>query len=171
MAGTLWRRWRWYALVLLIVLLDQCSKSWVQANFFLYQRVDLLPVLDLALVYNKGAAWSFLSDAGGWQRTVLTAISAVVSVVLALWICRITDGRGGENKLLLWSLVLILGGAIGNLIDRVLLGEVVDFILFHYRDWHFPVFNAADSAITVGAFLMLYDSYCDWRNERAAGSE
>ena len=148
-------RWGWYALAAIIIVLDQLSKYWVQISFFEFERINLLPVLDFTLVYNKGAAWSFLSEAGGWQRWLFTAISAVVSVVLVIWIHRLV----AVQKLLLIALTLILAGAVGNLIDRVLLGKVVDFVLFYYDGHYFPAFNLADSAITVGAIFMLADVF------------
>lgn len=148
-------RWSWYILALVIVVLDQLSKYWVQISFFEGERVNLLPILDFTLVYNKGAAWSFLSDAGGWQRWLFTAISSVVSVVLVVWIHRLV----AIQKILLIALTLILAGAVGNLIDRVLLGKVVDFVLFYYDGHYFPAFNVADSAITLGAIFMLIDVF------------
>lgn len=144
---------RWYALAVLIIALDQLSKYLVQAHFELYERLPLLPFLDFTLVYNEGAAWSFLSNAGGWQRWLFTAISSVVSVVLVVWLSRVTR----HEKMLCLALAAILGGAVGNLIDRVLLGKVVDFVLVYHGDWYFPAFNIADSAITLGAAAMLLD--------------
>lgn len=145
----------WYGLVIALVIADQLSKYWVQASFFEGERLNLLPILDFTLVYNEGAAWSFLSDAGGWQRWLFTAISSVVSVVLIVWIYRLERSQ----LLLLMALTLILSGAVGNLIDRVMLGKVVDFVLFYYDGWYFPAFNVADSAITVGAVFMLADVF------------
>ncbi|MEZ7985336.1 MAG: signal peptidase II [Pseudomonadales bacterium] len=148
-------RWAWYALAAVIIVLDQLSKYWVQVSFFEFERINLLPILDFTLVYNKGAAWSFLSDAGGWQRWLFTGISSVVSIVLVIWIHRLV----AVQKLLLIALTLILAGAVGNLIDRVLLGKVVDFVLFYYDGYYFPAFNVADSAITIGAIFMLADVF------------
>lgn len=144
---------RWYALAVLIIALDQLSKYLVQVHFDLYERLPLLPFLDFTLVYNEGAAWSFLSDAGGWQRWLFTAISSVVSVVLVVWLSRATS----QEKILCLALAAILGGAVGNLVDRVLLGKVVDFVLVYHGDWYFPAFNIADAAITLGAAAMLLD--------------
>ena len=149
------RYWFWYGLAILLIVLDQITKHWVQLEFFEGQRVNLLPILDFTLVYNEGAAWSFLSDAGGWQRWLFTAISSIVSVVLVVWIYRLQRGQ----TLLLIALSLILAGAIGNLIDRVMLGKVVDFVLFYYNDWYFPAFNVADSVITLGAIFMIADIF------------
>ncbi len=157
-------RWGAYSLVLLLVLADQLSKAWVQANFVLGERLNLLPMLDFTLVYNEGAAWSILSDAGGWQRWFLSAISALVSVVLVVWIHRLRD----PQRLLLAALTLILAGALGNLVDRLQLGKVVDFVLVYYNDAYFPAFNVADSLITVGAILMIADMFL---NPEAAGED
>ena len=148
-------RWSWYALAIVIIVFDQLTKYWVQLSFFEGERVNLLPILDFTLVYNKGAAWSFLSDAGGWQRWLFTAISSVVSIVLVIWIHRLV----AIQKILLIALTLILAGAVGNLIDRIILGKVVDFVLFYYDGHYFPAFNVADSAITLGAIMMLIDVF------------
>ena len=148
-------RWSWYTLAIVIIVLDQLSKYWVQLSFFEGERVNLLPILDFTLVYNKGAAWSFLSDAGGWQRWLFTAISSVVSIVLVIWIHRLV----AIQKILLIALTFILAGAVGNLIDRIMLGKVVDFVLFYYDGHYFPAFNVADSAITLGAIMMLIDVF------------
>lgn len=156
----------WLLMAVLIVVFDQWSKQWIEANFFYGERLNVLPVFDLTLVYNEGAAWSFLSDAGGWQRWLLSAVSAIVSVVLVVWIMR----TPAQQRVLLVSLTLILGGAVGNLIDRVLFGHVIDFLLVYYEDHHFPVFNIADSAITVGAIFMLIDAFSDFRSTAADGS-
>ncbi len=157
-------RWAWYGLALFVIVFDQISKYWIQIHFFETERFNLLPILDVILVYNEGAAWSFLSDAGGWQRWLFTAISAVVSLVLIGWI-HVADQ---SQKLLLWSLGFILGGAVGNLIDRVVQGKVTDFVLFYYESWSFPAFNVADSAITIGAILMLVDAFYSSENTGAA---
>lgn len=146
--------WLFYTIAAVIVLLDQLSKHWVMASFELYQRMPIMPLLDFTFVYNEGAAWSFLSDAGGWQRYLLTAISAVMSVALIVWI-----KRSDPTWLQRLSLAFILGGAVGNLYDRAVWGKVVDFILVYYQDWSYPVFNLADSAITVGAIMLFIDMF------------
>ena len=110
---------------------------------------------NLTLQHNTGAAFSFLSDAGGWQRYFFSGIAVVISVALVIWLYRLP----AKQWLLALSLGLILGGALGNLWDRLVLGYVVDFISVHYRGWYFPAFNIADSAITVGAGCMLLDSF------------
>lgn len=152
----------WFGLSALVIILDQLSKQAILLNFDYGERLNLLPVFDLTLVYNYGAAWSFLSDAGGWQRWFFTIISAVVSVVLVVWIIRLVreaSESGAAQTLLLIALSLILGGAIGNLIDRAIYGYVIDFLLVYYQGHHFPVFNIADSAITVGAGFLLLDAF------------
>ncbi len=148
----------WLSVALAVIVVDQglkyymsnllplCKPGWCES-------IEILPIFKLTLLHNTGAAFNFLSDAGGWQRWLLAGVSAVVSIVIAIWLLRL-DRR---DKLLALSLALILGGAVGNLIDRALLGYVVDFIVVHYRDWYFPAFNVADSAISVGAALLILD--------------
>ncbi len=145
----------WLWLTALIVLLDQLSKYW--ANFVLDFAVPqfVIPGFDWLLLYNTGAAFSFLSDAGGWQRWFITGISSLVSLVLIIWLWRLSP----KQKLLAVSLAFILGGALGNLYDRVMLGYVIDFISVHYGPHRFPSFNLADSAINLGAFLMILDIF------------
>lgn len=140
--------------IVLVVLADQLTK-WMATHWLGYaQPVEVLPVLNWTLLHNKGAAFSFLSDAGGWQRWFFTAISVVVSLLFTVWMWRTPP----TQVLMRVSLALIIGGAIGNLIDRVLLGYVVDFISVHWQQqYFFPAFNLADSAITVGAGLMILD--------------
>lgn len=142
-------------LALLIITLDQATKL-LATNLLEYGRpVEVLPVLNWTLLHNTGAAFSFLSDAGGWQRWLFTLVSVTVSAVLVVWIFRL----GPRNRLQKLSLTLILGGALGNLWDRLLLGHVVDFIQVHYQDSYFPAFNIADSSITVGAVLLLIHAF------------
>lgn len=145
----------WYGLSLIIVILDQWTK-WLASSKLDYGRpLELLPFFNFTLWHNTGAAFSFLSDAGGWQRGFFAVVSAVVSVVLVVWMYRLPK----EQKLLMLALALILGGAVGNLYDRVALGYVVDFIDVYYKNTHFPAFNIADSAISVGAGIMLLDMF------------
>lgn len=145
--------WRWYALALLIVLLDQLSKFWVTANLTYGDPVVLTSFFNFTLLHNPGAAFSFLSDASGWQRWFFTIVAVVVSLVLVVWLARVSRAKPLESL----ALALVLGGAIGNVYDRIALGYVVDFIVVHYREYHFPAFNIADSAISVGAFLLIID--------------
>jgi len=145
---------RWYLLAAFIVVLDQLTKQWVSSIFSYGETLELLPFLNFTLVHNLGAAFSFLSDAGGWQRWFFAIISIVVSVVLVVWLSRLP----ARQNLLATALALVLGGAIGNLWDRVFLGYVVDFIDIYYQKYHWPAFNVADAAITIGAILLILES-------------
>ena len=146
-------RWLWVAVVVLI--LDQCTKLLVDAMLAMHQSVELLPFLALRKAYNSGAAFSFLSDASGWQRWFFIILALVVIVILLAWLRRLPPG----DKQVRLALVLILGGAAGNLVDRVVHGHVIDFIDFFYGSWHYPTFNVADSAIFIGACLLLLDVF------------
>ena len=150
----------WLIVSAVVVILDQWTKALALAHLEYGQPVKLLPVLNMTLQYNTGAAFSFLSDAGGWQRWFFSAVAIVVSLGICVWLARLPR----EEKLLALSLSLILGGAIGNLWDRLLLGHVVDFISVHYQRWYFPTFNVADSAVTVGAILMILDAILQGRD-------
>lgn len=141
----------WLGLSVFIVAIDQLSKWWINAHLVWGQVYPLLPFLNVRLAYNPGAAFSFLGDASGWQRSVLSVVTGIVVVVLTQWLRR--SGRGSTWMGL--SLSLIIGGAVGNLIDRIHLGYVIDFIDFHVNTWHFATFNVADAAISVGALLLL----------------
>lgn len=147
--------WRWYVLAALIVVLDQYTKGLASTQLQYGRPEVIFPWFNLTLQHNTGAAFSFLSDAGGWQRYFFSVISLVISAVLVVWLYVMSRGEW----LLALSLGLILGGALGNLWDRVALGYVVDFISVHYDRHYFPAFNVADSAITVGAACMLFDSF------------
>ena len=162
MSTSAWRSgWLWLPLAVVVIAVDQLSKAWI-VNHVTYGGIrTLLPVLDITLRYNRGAAWSMLDSASGWQRWLFSGLAAVVGVGLVYWLRRL-DGRA--QKLLSLSLALILAGALGNLIDRLVQGQVVDFILAHWNDAQFPAFNVADSAITVGAALMLLDAFTDRRS-------
>lgn len=144
---------RWLWLSLMVVLLDQASKQLIVASFMLYENQEILPVFNLTLVYNKGAAFSFLSDQPGWQRWFLAGVAAVVTLVMILWL----RGLKQHERLTAMALGLIIGGAVGNLIDRVLFGHVIDFLDFHFGQHHWPAFNVADSAISIGVAIMLYE--------------
>ena len=157
--------WAWLWLTVAVIALDQWTKWLIVQNFFEFQSVTLLPVLDLVRLHNEGAAFSFLSDASGWQRWMFTALGIGVSAVLVVWLKRLPS-RG--QHLLAAALALIVGGALGNVIDRILLGHVIDFIHVHYRQWYFPAFNVADSSITVGAGLLILDSLLSGRREAAS---
>jgi signal peptidase II len=146
-------KWLWISS--LVVVLDQITKYIADSNLDLRVPVEVFLGLNMTLCYNKGAAFSFLSNAGGWQRWFLMAISFVLSIVLVFWLRNVDKNR----KSLAWGLALILGGAIGNLIDRTLYGYVIDFIDVYYDYWHWPAFNIADSAITIGAGLLILDMF------------
>lgn len=150
----------WFGIAALIVGLDQWTKLLAEANLDYGRPVTLLPVLNFTLAYNTGAAFSFLSDAGGWQRWFFSAVAAAASLAICIWLARLPRGE----TLLAWGLSLILGGAIGNLWDRLALGHVVDFISVHYQGWYFPTFNVADSAVTVGAGLIILDAILQVRD-------
>jgi signal peptidase II len=154
--------WVWLPLTVIVIALDQLSKWWIVHHFAEYERLHLLPVLDITLWYNKGAAFSFLESASGWQRWLFTGLAFVVGIGLIGWMKRL---RGRSQWLLCCALSLILAGAVGNVIDRLALGHVVDFILAHWDNAYFPAFNVADSAITVGAAFLLFDA---WRESRGA---
>ena len=155
-------KWLWISGV--VLLLDQCSKLLADAMLGLHEAVDLLPVLAIRKAYNSGAAFSFLSDASGWQRWFFVVLAVVIILVLVTWLRRLPAGQVRTA----WSLSLILGGAAGNLIDRVVYGHVIDFIDVYYGSWHWPTFNVADSAITLGAGLLLLDAFLGSREERPA---
>ena len=144
----------WLGLSAGIVLIDQVTKWLVIDALTLYQRISILPVFDLVRLHNTGAAFSFLADASGWQNELFTGVAAIVSLGITWWLVTMpAEGR----RVLGLGLALVLGGAIGNIIDRVLYGYVIDFLLFYYKDWSYPAFNIADSAITCGVVMILYD--------------
>ena len=158
--------WRWLWLSVAVIVADQLAKSWIVHHFTPFERVRVLPVLDVILTYNTGAAFSFLSDASGWQRWVFVALAVGISGMLIAWLRRLrADGQG----LLACGLALIIGGALGNMIDRLLHGRVVDFILAHWGNHLFPAFNVADSAITIGAALVILDALFESHPRAQAG--
>ncbi|NMY53104.1 signal peptidase II [Pseudomonas sp. WS 5011] len=150
-------RLAWLWLSLLVFVVDQASKFWFDNNLSMYQQIVIIPdYFSWTLAYNTGAAFSFLADATGWQRWFFAAIAVVVSGVLVVWLKRL---KPGETWLAV-ALALVLGGALGNLVDRVVFGHVVDFILLHWhQQWYFPAFNVADMAITGGAILLALDMF------------
>lgn len=153
----------WWPLGVVMLLLDQVTKAWIEAGMTLHQSIYVLPVLDIVYARNPGAAFSFLADAGGWQRWAFT-IFAVVVTAFILWTLRRNPAAG--QRLQCAGLMLIASGAIGNAIDRVRHGYVVDFVAVHWKDAYFPAFNVADSCITVGAGLILLDALRQWRHEQ-----
>ena len=145
----------WFLLSIVVILLDQWSKWLAEISLIPYQPVPVLPLFNFTLAYNTGAAFSFLSDAGGWQRWFFISLTVIVVAVLVNWLWRMR----AEERLQAASISLVLGGAIGNLIDRVWLGHVIDFLDVYYGSYHWPIFNIADSAITVGVVLLIIDLF------------
>ena len=165
---------RWLGLSLLIVALDQLTKIIADGSLLMYKPVSVLPGFNFTLMYNPGAAFSFLSDADGWQRWFFTIIAMVVSVVILFWIHRVHR----DDKWQLAALSLILGGAIGNVIDRILYGHVIDFFDMYYRgtsclpgfsgylgECHWPAFNIADAAISVSVVILIIHSLFGYRKD------
>ena len=145
--------YRWLSLSALVIALDQLSKAWLSSHFVFGEGMPVTSFFNLVLAHNQGAAFSFLDDAGGWQRWMFSAIAVIASA----WIVWLLRKHGGQ-KLFCFGLAMILGGALGNLIDRIAYGYVVDFLDFYWNAYHFPAFNLADSAITCGAAVLLWDS-------------
>lgn len=155
--------WLWLSAA--VIVIDQITKYLIMENFAEFEEIMLLPVLDFMRLHNEGAAFSFLSGAGGWQRWLFTALGIGVSVGILVWLRRL-PARG--QHLLAASLALILGGALGNVIDRVVWGHVVDFVRVHYGEWYFPAFNVADSSITIGATLLILDNLLEYRRRKSS---
>jgi signal peptidase II len=145
--------WLWLTVIFLV--LDQVSKYWVSTNFSLYESVAIMPMFNFTYVHNEGAAFSFLSDAGGWQRWFFTVIATSISGLLVYWL----RGLNKSEKLLSIAYALVLAGAVGNLIDRVLYGYVIDFLDVYYQQYHWPAFNVADAAICIGAVLIIIEAF------------
>lgn len=146
---------RWLWLVLLVLVVDLGSKQWVMTHFQLGESLPLIPFFNLTYAHNYGAAFSFLADKGGWQRWFFTAIAVAIVVALLVLMYRSRAGQKLNNS----AYALIIGGAVGNLSDRLVHGYVVDFIDFFINDWHYPIFNLADSAICVGAALIVLEGF------------
>ncbi len=159
------RGWRWLPLTAVVIILDQLSKAWLAKHFTFDESIAILPMLNVTLRFNTGAAFSVLADASGWQRWLFAALAIAVAVGIAVWLYRLD---GVRQRLLAVSLSLVLAGALGNLIDRLRLGHVIDFVDVHWKDVHFPAFNVADSAITIGAILLLIDA---WRTGSRGGNK
>ena len=159
-------RWIWIALIFFIV--DQITKQ-VAVDYFVVEggRFEVMPFFNFTLAYNKGAAFSFLANQGGWQVFFFATISTVVSIGLLYWLYTLK----ASNRWLSISLSLIFSGAMGNLYDRVTLGKVVDFIDWHYASYHFPAFNVADAVIFLGAAMMLWDSFFHQQEENKSSSK
>ena len=151
----------WLAIAFVVIVLDQATKALIVARFALGDSVTVTPFFNIVRAHNTGAAFSFLAGASGWQRWffVILGIVAAIAIVVLL-------ARHGGQRLFAWALALILGGALGNVIDRLLHGHVVDFIQVHHAGWYFPSFNVADSAITIGAVCLIVDELLRVRRAR-----
>ena len=166
-----WRRlfggashWLWLAA--LVVIADQVTKTWINTTLRLYERVPVFDFLDIVHLRNEGAAFSILADASGWQRWFFTVLAAAVSIAIVVWLRRLP--RRGQSRL---AVGLVLGGAVGNVVDRVVHGAVIDFVYFYWGTWYFPAFNVADTAITIGAALLILDTLLAGRAEKRAAAQ
>lgn len=146
-------KWLWISAVTLV--LDQASKLAVDGSMQLFESIPLTSYFNLTYVHNTGAAFSFLAQAGGWQRWLFAGLAVIMSSIITVWLYRLQK----HETLMAVALSLVLGGAIGNLIDRVAYGYVIDFLEFYYQHWYWPAFNIADSAICIGVGLMLLESF------------
>ncbi|PKF54177.1 hypothetical protein CW748_16895 [Alteromonadales bacterium alter-6D02] len=155
-------RWLWLTVICLII--DQVTKIYVANNFSLYESIAVIPMFNLTYVHNEGAAFSFLSEAGGWQRWFFTAIAVTISCLLTYWLRALHK----TEKLLSIAYALVLSGALGNLIDRVAYGYVIDFLDVYYGNYHWPAFNIADAAICGGAMLIIYDAITNKDDQSSA---
>ncbi len=142
----------WLGIAAIVILLDQLSKITIAKLFTYGESLAVTPFFNLVLVYNKGAAFSFLATESGWQRYFFTAVGVVAALVIVYML-----RRNAGQRMFCWALALILGGAIGNVIDRILYGHVIDFLDVHFGGWHWPAFNIADSTIFIGAGLFIFD--------------
>ncbi|MCW8973761.1 MAG: signal peptidase II [Gammaproteobacteria bacterium] len=145
-------KWLWVSGV--VIVLDQLTKLWAGSALSYAEPMPVIPFFNLTLLHNTGAAFSFLSTAGGWQRWFFALTAVVVSAILLAWLKRLKPGQ----MWLALALALVLGGALGNVIDRLYFGYVIDFLDFYYNNWHWPAFNVADMAISVGAVMLIIDS-------------
>ena len=156
-------RWLWISL--LVIVVDQLSKLWIERTFELGDTIAVLPVLDIVRAHNTGAAFSFLAGAGGWQRWAFSVLAVGVSIALVFWLRKLALAT---HALLVFGLALILGGAIGNVIDRIEHGYVVDFVHAHWGAAYFAAFNVADAAISIGAVLVILDALLEGRSKKSA---
>lgn len=153
-------KWIWVAFVVIVV--DQLTKYIASTSLDMYQPIAVMPMFNWTLMHNPGAAFSFLANESGWQRWFFAVIAVVVSIVIFIWIKKLEQ----HEKWQAIALALILGGAIGNVIDRIWLGYVVDFIQVYYQQWYWPAFNIADSAISIGVAMIIIESIREYRTER-----
>ncbi|KYP97677.1 lipoprotein signal peptidase [Sodalis-like endosymbiont of Proechinophthirus fluctus] len=147
---------RWFWLALLVLVLDLGSKQWVMAHFWLGESVPIIPFINFTYAHNPGAAFSFLADKGGWQRWAFSSIAVIIAVVLMVMMYRSNKRARLSNT----AYAMIIGGALGNLFDRMVHSVVIDFIDFYVSDWHWPTFNVADTGICIGAVLIALDGFC-----------
>ncbi len=152
----------WLGLAVVVLVVDQVTKQWIVEQYSLGMSDRITGFFNLVHVHNYGAAFSFLNNEGGWQRWGFSVFAAVISLIIIVWIVRLSPQQRLEGC----ALALILGGALGNLYDRVALGYVIDFLDFHWSGWHFPAFNVADSVITLGAILIILDSFLRYQNDK-----
>ena len=157
-------RWPWLLLAFVIALLDQLTKWLVLEHFEPGDVLQVLPVFNLVLTFNEGAAFGFLSDAGGWQRWFFILLTILVSILLTVWLWRLP----ARERWTAAALSLVLGGALGNLVDRIRTGRVTDFLDVHWQHWHWPAFNLADSAITLGVVVLILVAWRDEENCKSA---
>jgi signal peptidase II len=153
-------RWLWLTVIFLII--DQITKQWVANTFDYRETLAVFPFFNLYYIHNEGAAFSFLADQGGWQRWFFSAIAAIASIIFVIWMAKTPK----QQRLLSIAFALILSGALGNLIDRVLFGYVIDFLDFHWQGYHFAAFNIADSVIFIGAALMILESFTQQKTQK-----
>lgn len=146
---------KWLSLSALVITFDQLTKYWAEHHLGFYNKIDILPVFDISLVHNTGAAFGFLGQYGGWQHVFFVTLATIISIVMVVFIAKL---KSHERHLAL-AYSLIIGGAIGNAIDRIVYQYVVDFIHFFYQSWHYPHFNIADIAIFIGAALLIADAF------------
>jgi signal peptidase II len=149
-----WRNLHWLWLALIVIILDQWTKNLALVKLMPYEPQAIFPFFNLTLAFNAGAAFSFLHEESGWQRWLFALIAMVASIGLTFWLYKLSKGQ----KCLSLALALIIGGALGNLWDRFAYGHVVDFLDFYVKNWHWPAFNVADTAICIGAGLLLIDA-------------
>lgn len=157
--GNMKNFYKWLALSAIIIIADLFTKHLVQQSFQYGEHLTVTSFFDLVRYHNEGAAFSFLADAGGWQRVFFTSTSVIASIVMGYLLYKNSSNKVVAQKFFCFGLALMLGGALGNLYDRVTLGYVVDFLFFHYQTFYWPAFNVADSAICVGVGILLLDSF------------
>ncbi len=149
----------WIGLSVIIIAIDQGTKWWAETNLILHQPIEITRFFNITLMYNKGAAFSIFSEQSGWQRWFLSGLALAISVLLIYWLYKLPN----KEKLTALAFACILGGALGNLIDRLYYGHVIDFIQLHYEKWYWPTFNIADSAITLGVGVMLLNAWLEFK--------